>query len=489
MEREEQQLEGSIPHASSSLSTSTPSSESSSEDSKSLLGSSSGGESDEGKSKFLHSRRDNCKRRYAKFKRTTQGRAGGFKRKKKDLTVNTGNRRQNRTYYESDNSYEPGRIERKIKDSRQTMDYTKHADGRWGRMPLTANLLEEDLADLIGLTVTEGDHAFEHSIGEAGEHYLEQNFDQEREAFNPSYGEDKTPPSPEFLQYILERIQNHQEYDESLNEAFDTSAIVAIGMFIEEMLTTAMLPIAGLHVLRCRELENKPGEDGGHYEPLGEKVAHHPVTGEKVIYDTRRIDLTVGAFNTWTMPAEKAMYKVLEEGFDAENGISMAPYPRVVVARHEMGNPSLKAIENEKLKPGVFSFFPGDFWKANKALLPLFECHIGPATSTCTVAWSHSPTPKSIPSSSELAIVHQSKPNDGDATETSAAFTEGNGEQSLGDDTEGVGQEGSTGLIILNTQDSSSESIHSDGSYGDSDVGDSPSIPLGQLSASQQSGD
>jgi hypothetical protein len=42
-------------------------------------------------------------------------------------------------------------------------------------------------------------------------------------------------------------------------ESFNQSALIAIGIALEEMITTNLLPLAQLHVDRCRQLQGIPG--------------------------------------------------------------------------------------------------------------------------------------------------------------------------------------------------------------------------------------
>jgi hypothetical protein len=77
-------------------------------------------------------------------------------------------------------------------------------------------------------------------------------------------------------------------------ESFDQSALVAIGIALEEMITTNLLPLAQLHVQRCRQLEATLGKE----ESL---------------------------FSEWTLPPEEAVEKLVEK-------VKSQPEPEVCLA-------------------------------------------------------------------------------------------------------------------------------------------------------------
>lgn len=128
---------------------------------------------------------------------------------------------------------------------------------------------------------------------------------------------------------------------------FRDSVAVAMGMYLEECLTASLLPLAGLHVLRCRALE---GMASGETEAcpvaaspsIGKKqddsqrqrkrrresrdqhaagyalqpIALHPVTGEQVKLDMNHQIRWKDekAFDEWTIPPEEAILKLMEQG-------------------------------------------------------------------------------------------------------------------------------------------------------------------------------
>jgi hypothetical protein len=118
-----------------------------------------------------------------------------------------------------------------------------------------------------------------------------------------------------------------------LESCFDASAGVAIGVAVEEAVTASLLPLAGLHVLRCRAVEDMEvtEDDTIHShrhdqttaatsrltEPSysNKRVAIHPVTGEKVELDMEKIDWkNEKSFQEWTLPPEEAILKLQEQG-------------------------------------------------------------------------------------------------------------------------------------------------------------------------------
>jgi hypothetical protein len=145
------------------------------------------------------------------------------------------------------------------------VDWGALGNGPWGRVPLTHGLLsspQDLLGDLVGwATHLEGTTHSESALSK-----------------NPLVGLPSMPMRPSLLGFIQDEIikilveTNEQE----LWECFDTSALVAMGVIFEEMLTATFLPLASWHVNRCRSLE---GDD---------------------------------AFQEWTLPPAEAIMKLSE---------------------------------------------------------------------------------------------------------------------------------------------------------------------------------
>ena len=125
---------------------------------------------------------------------------------------------------------------------------------------------------------------------------------------------------------------------------------VAMSIYLEESLTASMLPLAGLHVIRCQALEAMASAEidfGGTSEthfvnskgnseelrrrtkirndinwPYGPpQTVIHPISGEKVKLDANRQIRwkDEDAFLEWTLPPEEAIFKLKEQGFLAKN--------------------------------------------------------------------------------------------------------------------------------------------------------------------------
>jgi hypothetical protein len=101
---------------------------------------------------------------------------------------------------------------------------------------------------------------------------------------NPLLNLPSTPLPPSLL-IDLENTVSQLLAAEELSdqwESFDQSALVAIGIALEEMITTNLLPLAQLHVQRCRQLEVTDGSE------------------ERL-------------FSEWTLPPEEAVDKLVEK--------------------------------------------------------------------------------------------------------------------------------------------------------------------------------
>lgn len=255
-----------------------------------------------------------------------------------DVTIakNTAIKRQLRTYSDSDNSYEP-RLEKKRKRAAvETIDFELHGDHKWGTLPFSRNINSRGMDYFVGLAHASGVHD--------GSSFPQQQQQQQSPdksfKMNPLIDMTNTPLPLSFLNYFVSRSTAIPEFDNALYEAFGDSALVAIGMLVEEMITASLLPHAGLHVLRCRELENHHRPDYDDYEEgedipiskLSPVTVPHPVTGEDVTYDPRNMvnekqatskdDNESTPFVAWTLPPDEALLKVLEQGVVPDTGVA-----------------------------------------------------------------------------------------------------------------------------------------------------------------------
>ena len=100
----------------------------------------------------------------------------------------------------------------------------------------------------------------------------------------------------------------------ALDKAFDDSALVAIGICLEEILTASMLPLASLHVRRCRGLEQTAATTSDGNPVRGNNSDNHvtnPITGESV--ETTPNVTSEDVFHAWTLPPEESLIKVFQK--------------------------------------------------------------------------------------------------------------------------------------------------------------------------------
>jgi hypothetical protein len=237
----------------------------------------------------------------------------------------------------------------------------------WGKRLLFENLKEEEVSDLVGLATT-----LDSSADKAVTSSLSNRYIQTPQKHNPllmiPYG---TPLPPSYMSYIQSRarMQVNQDNDKiitnvdgkrkgNLKECFDASAAVAIGMALEEGVTASLLPLAGLHVLRCRALENManvedsdslPSPTAGAAATLSSEIncsmnlgypycknpqAIHPVTGEQVQMNVDKLKWKHEmAFDEWTLPPEEAIFKLQEAGMLRKSVCHFLPDPTRVLRR------------------------------------------------------------------------------------------------------------------------------------------------------------
>mmetsp|Transcript_18625 Transcript_18625/g.38840 ORF Transcript_18625/g.38840 Transcript_18625/m.38840 type:complete len:347 (+) Transcript_18625:405-1445(+) len=340
------------------------------------------------------------------------------------------------------------------------VDFDEQGIKTWGERLLFEILGESDIDALVGLATSynvgcDGDGESNQKRGNTsskpalGNEGCDQNSDDEHEneqrpssidatttddepfyhdpkRFNPllsaSYD---SPLPPSYINYIKSRAALLQQdrhrrrrrhsrrgTNRTTNEKTDTtlrnSAAVATGMYLEEALTAALLPLAGLHVLRCRALEamesaetefgtmpiasihNNNGDDNNNDDMAFalRPTAIHPITGEQVILDLKnRIRWKEeNAFEEWTLPPEEAILKLVEQGmlsketpyqFVPEASRSRACAPRTSIVEGANHDDSDIDIEEDRIAvlakrfdmdPGVVS--------ANKEIFDIFAAKV-----------------------------------------------------------------------------------------------------------------
>eukprot|EP00970_Alexandrium_tamarense_P002706 scaffold377_cov193-Alexandrium_tamarense.AAC.15 len=102
------------------------------------------------------------------------------------------------------------------------------------------------------------------------------------------------PPPPSQVQFLMhrfgERYSDKASEKEHLWSNFDPSALVSMGVAVEEMMTSALMPLAKAHVLRCRRLETEQS--------------------------TFNLDRSKGSFTAWTLTPSEAVTELENDGHD-----------------------------------------------------------------------------------------------------------------------------------------------------------------------------
>ena len=150
----------------------------------------------------------------------------------------------------------------------KTVHWDSLAVGRWGQIPLTSYIPVRELDSLVGWAT-----------------HIEDSKATTEPNHNPLVDLPNSPLPPSILQMLRDaawKAINADEKKKNLFEAFDQSALVALGMLLEEMITASLVPIAELHVKRCRRLEEQ---------------------------DSSRSR----AFQEWTLPPEEAIMEIIND--------------------------------------------------------------------------------------------------------------------------------------------------------------------------------
>jgi hypothetical protein len=197
-------------------------------------------------------------------------------------------------------------------------DWDRLAATKWGRNALYKYMTARESSILVGLATTYADEEPKIEFPMDGESPEQADDSDSKPSFqdpaetNPLIGLPNDPMPPSYLHHIVRGALEAEEFDESLNHAFDASAMVAIGMLVEEMVTASLLPLAGLHVLRCRELEDASSD-----EPIDQdrQSKIHPISGQ-VVQTLRPSSFRKedNSFQEWTLPPEEALHKLYMDG-------------------------------------------------------------------------------------------------------------------------------------------------------------------------------
>lgn len=278
-----------------------------------------------------------------------------------------GRKRQERSYSDSDNEYEHEIFVRsKDREGRGILDMDVHMDGEWGRRSLVETLDGTRLESLIAWAHDGAISGIPSTV--PGVH---------ERIYNPSERLPNAPLPFSYLNHLMHQSGRVPEFSEDLVEKFDTSALVAVGMIMEEILTASLLPLAGCHVLRCRELDSKPGMDDALHVPLAEIKLEHPISKQPITFDPRNLPDDESTFSAWTLPPEEAILQAAKHGMFPDTGIPLLQDPIRLAS-----NPSLEKSEVVKAEDVIRRLFANineknkKFLSSNNDLLGLFMAKV-----------------------------------------------------------------------------------------------------------------
>lgn len=169
----------------------------------------------------------------------------------------------------------------------------------------------------------------------------------------------EVPPPPQLLGLLLkcaegkmsksaERVRNGpQNADRErkmkvmrhMNNMFDSSALIAVGVAVEEILTSALLPLAAAHVSRCRAMDHQARiiSNRGRKQSTGDKKYPAPTMSSNMRKTTKKsqgksnrsrkkggkesddeekesvddvVALDRDAFDAWTLPPTEALLQL-----------------------------------------------------------------------------------------------------------------------------------------------------------------------------------
>ena len=98
------------------------------------------------------------------------------------------------------------------------------------------------------------------------------------------------------------------------NHTMHVSAYVAVGMAVEEALTTRLMPLAKAHVERCRRLERKAHDDDHAAERRREESITKTQSSHKKLKLLKRLAAAKDSFDAWTLPPAEAVMQLARDG-------------------------------------------------------------------------------------------------------------------------------------------------------------------------------
>jgi hypothetical protein len=229
-------------------------------------------------------------------------------------------RRQKRSYSDSDNSYDALRSTNDAKKKR-TVDWMDLAAQSRSSQLLYVGVNEKRINDLIGWATT-----YDLLDDQQRENQKLKSQSQSRQNINPLFCLPSAPLPPSHLHFLSNKITRSPEYDKKLlAKSFSESALVATGIFLEEMITASLLPIAGFHVMRCRAQEEN--SDVVASKAPNCRILTNPITGERRKSDQVFLELSDKTCREWTLPPEEAMLKLLQQGLIPDSGLELSRQP------------------------------------------------------------------------------------------------------------------------------------------------------------------
>lgn len=208
-------------------------------------------------------------------------------------------------------------------------DLEAYSESLWAQRSLLDNLAAEEIDSLVGWAHSGVAPRNQFLSGELADFGGASIGEQQDDASiqNPLFGLVNTPLPLSYLNYFVHRGSQIPEFRPSLDSSFDDSALVAVGMIVEDMITASLLPLAGFHVLRCQQIEQRPTEDEALLNPLSQVNLSHPISRQPVTFDPRNIPKDEAAFTAWTLPPEEAMFKLAFQGMVPDTGIPLVRDP------------------------------------------------------------------------------------------------------------------------------------------------------------------
>jgi hypothetical protein len=208
------------------------------------------------------------------------------------------------------------------------VDWDRLVETRWGTDRFNKYLPVFQIDELLGWAT----HLSSSSLSLSDPY--PPNTQQQQKDHNPLLGLPNVPMRPTMLRDLIQipayeiwnSTRNEKENVDTCRHQFDHSADMAISIMLEEMITLTLMPMAQLHVQRCRQLEESIPDWNEYIHDDVDRHVSSKTTGEDSLHESEHDPRSISEhqrqrqelWDRWTLPAEEAILSLIASGIQPE---------------------------------------------------------------------------------------------------------------------------------------------------------------------------